>query len=177
MATYGAAALAALGDRTRQAIVELLAAGPRAVGEIAGGLPVSRPAVSQHLRVLKDAGLMFERAWEVYTAGYGSWYPRDHFIGSGPAQTVVIEPVTGGRRYEKQPDGSEPEWGRVLAWEPPHRLVLAWMVGGDWKHDPLFCAGVPREPPRSGDRRRPRRSGSGRRAAGRGAGGARTVGG
>lgn len=62
MATYGAAALAALGDPTRQAIVELLAAGPRPVGEIAAELPVSRPAVSQHLKVLKDAGLVVDRA-------------------------------------------------------------------------------------------------------------------
>lgn len=50
--------LTALGDSTRQAIFERLAAGPRAVGELAGELPVSRPAVSQHLRVLKDAGLV-----------------------------------------------------------------------------------------------------------------------
>ena len=61
MATYGAAALVALGDPTRQAIVELLAGGPRAVGEIARDLPVSRPAVSQHLRVLKEAGLVTDR--------------------------------------------------------------------------------------------------------------------
>jgi len=61
MAAYGAAALVALGDPTRQAIVELLADGPRAVGEIARDLPVSRPAVSQHLRVLKEAGLVIDR--------------------------------------------------------------------------------------------------------------------
>jgi DNA-binding transcriptional ArsR family regulator len=51
----------ALGDPTRRAIFELLSGGPRAVGEIAEQLPVSRPAVSQHLRVLKDAGLVAER--------------------------------------------------------------------------------------------------------------------
>jgi DNA-binding transcriptional ArsR family regulator len=51
----------ALGDPTRRAIFERLAAGPRAVGALAEGLPVSRPAVSQHLRVLKDAGLVTER--------------------------------------------------------------------------------------------------------------------
>jgi len=51
----------ALGDRTRRAIFEQLRKGPRAVGEIAGELPVSRPAVSQHLRVLKEAGLVTER--------------------------------------------------------------------------------------------------------------------
>jgi DNA-binding transcriptional ArsR family regulator len=51
----------ALGDRTRRAIFEQLRKGPRAVGEIADELPVSRPAVSQHLRVLKEAGLVTER--------------------------------------------------------------------------------------------------------------------
>ena len=51
-----------LGDPTRRAIVLRLAEGPQAVGELAAVLPVSRPAVSQHLRVLKDAGLVSERA-------------------------------------------------------------------------------------------------------------------
>jgi DNA-binding transcriptional ArsR family regulator len=54
-------AMDALGDPTRRAIFEQLRRGPRAVGEIAGELPVSRPAVSQHLRVLKEAGLVTER--------------------------------------------------------------------------------------------------------------------
>ena len=52
----------ALGDRTRRAIVECLAEGPLAVGELADQLPVSRPAVSQHLKVLKEAGLVTERS-------------------------------------------------------------------------------------------------------------------
>jgi DNA-binding transcriptional ArsR family regulator len=52
----------ALSDRTRRAIVECLAERPRAVGELAAELPVSRPAVSQHLKVLKDAGLVTERS-------------------------------------------------------------------------------------------------------------------
>lgn len=51
----------ALGDRTRRAVFEQLRSGPKSVGELAAGLPVSRPAVSQHLRVLKDAGLVSER--------------------------------------------------------------------------------------------------------------------
>jgi DNA-binding transcriptional ArsR family regulator len=50
----------ALGDPTRRAIFERLAEGPRAVGELASELPVSRPAVSQHLKVLKDAGLVVD---------------------------------------------------------------------------------------------------------------------
>jgi DNA-binding transcriptional ArsR family regulator len=56
--TYGVDAWTALGDPTRLAIMEQLANGPRAVVELAKELPVSRPAVSQHLRVLKDAGLV-----------------------------------------------------------------------------------------------------------------------
>ena len=60
MVTYETA-LDALGDGTRRLILERLRGGPRAVGELAAGLPVSRPAVSQHLRVLKEAGLVTER--------------------------------------------------------------------------------------------------------------------
>ncbi|HEY9378872.1 MAG TPA: metalloregulator ArsR/SmtB family transcription factor [Jiangellaceae bacterium] len=53
--------MTALGDPTRRAIFELLADGPRPVGEIAEHLPVTRPAVSQHLKVLKEAGLVIDR--------------------------------------------------------------------------------------------------------------------
>ena len=59
--TYRDAGWTALGDPTRRAIFEHLAERPRSVGELAGELPVSRPAVSQHLKVLKDAGLVVNR--------------------------------------------------------------------------------------------------------------------
>jgi DNA-binding transcriptional ArsR family regulator len=59
---HSAQVLTALGDPTRQAIVELLHAGPCSVGDLAGQLPVSRPAVSQHLRVLKAARLVYDEA-------------------------------------------------------------------------------------------------------------------
>jgi DNA-binding transcriptional ArsR family regulator len=59
--TYRADGWAALGDPTRRAILERLAERPRAVGELAGELPVSRPAVSQHLKVLKDARLVVDQ--------------------------------------------------------------------------------------------------------------------
>jgi DNA-binding transcriptional ArsR family regulator len=60
--TYRSAGLGALGDPTRRLIFETLAAGPLSVGELAQRLPVSRPAVSQHLKALKDAGLVTDRA-------------------------------------------------------------------------------------------------------------------
>ncbi len=59
--TYETAGFTALGDPTRRAIFERLGAGPRSVGELAGELPVSRPAVSQHLKVLKEAGLVSDQ--------------------------------------------------------------------------------------------------------------------
>jgi DNA-binding transcriptional ArsR family regulator len=59
---YLSGALSALADPTRRTIFERLASGPRAVGELAQGFPVSRPAVSQHLKVLKSAGLVADRA-------------------------------------------------------------------------------------------------------------------
>jgi DNA-binding transcriptional ArsR family regulator len=58
--TNAQAMLTALGDPTRQAILDQLSDGPRAVGELAADLPVSRPAVSQHLKVLKDVGLVLD---------------------------------------------------------------------------------------------------------------------
>ncbi len=61
MNTYRENGIGVLGDATRRAIFERLARGPCSVGELAEELPVTRPAVSQHLRVLKDAGLVFDR--------------------------------------------------------------------------------------------------------------------
>jgi DNA-binding transcriptional ArsR family regulator len=83
--TYANAALTALGDRTRREIFERLANGPRSVGEIAGGLPISRPAVSQHLQRLKEAGLVSDhaegarRVYRIDPAGLGAirqWLDR-----------------------------------------------------------------------------------------------------
>ena len=62
MSTYQPDGWTALGDPTRRAIFERLAERPRAVGELASEFPVSRPAVSQHLKVLKDARLVIDRA-------------------------------------------------------------------------------------------------------------------
>jgi DNA-binding transcriptional ArsR family regulator len=62
VATYGVAELATLADPSRRAIFEALREGPKAVGELAKDLPISRPAVSQHLKVLKEAGLVTDQA-------------------------------------------------------------------------------------------------------------------
>lgn len=76
------------------------------------------------------------RAFEVFTSGFSSWWPKTHSIGTVPLKTAIIEPRAGGRWYETGEDGSECPWGDVIAWEPPQRIVLAWRIGTDWKFDP-----------------------------------------
>jgi uncharacterized protein YndB with AHSA1/START domain len=75
-------------------------------------------------------------AFRVFTAGFDSWWPRSHSIGAAPLKTAVIEPKAGGRWYGLLENGSEAEWGEVLAWEPPRRVLLAWRIGADWQYDP-----------------------------------------
>jgi len=77
-----------------------------------------------------------ERAFEAFTAGMGRWWPASHHIGAGAFEAVVIEPRVGGRWYERAADGAECNWGKVLAWEPPKRFVLAWQISADWAYDP-----------------------------------------
>ena len=75
------------------------------------------------------------RAFRAFTEEHGAWWPlATHHIGEKPAETAVIEPRPGGRWFERAEDGTECQWGRVLVWDPPGRVVLAWQVGADWKH-------------------------------------------
>lgn len=78
-----------------------------------------------------------QRAFDVFTAGMSDWWLREsHYIGSQSPEAVVIEPRAGGRWFERAPDGAECDWGRVLEWEPPARVLLAWHLDADWKYDP-----------------------------------------
>ncbi len=78
-----------------------------------------------------------ERAFAVFTEGMTSWWPLETYsIAPGPMAAAVVEPRAGGRWFERSEDGSECDWGHVLAWEPPDRVVLVWQLSPDWKHDP-----------------------------------------
>ena len=76
-----------------------------------------------------------QRAFAVFTRDFNRWWPRSHKIGPAALAEAVIEGREGGRWYERDVDGSECEWGRVLVWEPPSRLVLAWQISGEWAYD------------------------------------------
>jgi uncharacterized protein YndB with AHSA1/START domain len=77
-----------------------------------------------------------ERAFTVFTERFFSWWPKGHHIGEAELADAIIEPRTGGRWYERGVDGSECDWGAVLAWEPPGRLVLSWHLQADFDYDP-----------------------------------------
>lgn len=70
-----------------------------------------------------------ERAWEVFTGRLNDWWPVEtHSIARERVETLVLEGRAGGRMFERTVDGEEGSWGTVLAWEPPHRLVVSWHV-------------------------------------------------
>jgi len=74
-----------------------------------------------------------ERAFEVFTADFGAFKPPEHnLLGVAIAQTV-FEPRVGGFVYDRGEDGSECRWARVLAYEPPDRVVISWDIGPRWQ--------------------------------------------
>lgn len=75
-------------------------------------------------------------AFEVFTDDIDSWWPRTHHIGKSPMRRVIVEGRAGGRCYTQHEDGSEADWGRVLEWSPPHRLLLAWQITHEWGYEP-----------------------------------------
>jgi uncharacterized protein YndB with AHSA1/START domain len=81
-------------------------------------------------------------AFDVFTRGIDRWWPREHHIGQSPLARQVLESAPEGRWYAVCQDGSECEVGRVLVWDPPRRLVLAWQITGEWKYDPSFVTEV-----------------------------------
>jgi uncharacterized protein YndB with AHSA1/START domain len=82
------------------------------------------------------------RAFDIFTQGMTRWWPRDHSINTSPIQEIVVEPRVNGRWLERGEDGSECQWGTVLAWEPPERLMLAWQISAQWQYDPALVTEV-----------------------------------
>ena len=74
----------------------------------------------------------------MFTDGFDSWWPASHHIGGQDDFTGIIEPRVGGRWFERGADGTECDWGRVVTWEPPARVVLDWQINSTWNFDPTL---------------------------------------
>ena len=82
------------------------------------------------------------RAFEVFTAGMVRWWLPTHKLGEKAFKEVIIEPRAGGRWFERSEDGAEWNWGKVLVWEPPARLVLAWQISANWVYEPCLVTEI-----------------------------------
>jgi uncharacterized protein YndB with AHSA1/START domain len=74
-----------------------------------------------------------ERSFTLFTEGIGTWWPPKHHIIEAPLAEMVFEPVQGGHIYDRGVDGSECRWARVLAYDPPNRVVFSWDISLQWQ--------------------------------------------
>lgn len=80
------------------------------------------------LRLVFDVDCGPDQAFRLWTDRAHMWWPRTHTSDRNSATRVVFEPRVGGRIFERRPDGSEAEWGSILAWMPPRNLVYRWHI-------------------------------------------------
>ena len=92
---------------------------------------VEAPATTVHKSITVAAPV--ERAFHVFTQDMQSWWPPDHHILDAPLAEMIFEPHEGGRIYDRGTDGSECQWARVLAYEPPTRVVFSWDINLQWE--------------------------------------------
>jgi uncharacterized protein YndB with AHSA1/START domain len=98
---------------------------------------MTEQATTDAVRHTVTVPLNRERAFELFVDEFDSWWPRDsHHIADTPAAVALLEARDGGRWYERDEDGNECDWGRVLAFERPARIVLAWQLTPEFKFDP-----------------------------------------
>jgi uncharacterized protein YndB with AHSA1/START domain len=77
-----------------------------------------------------------DHAFAVFTADIGSWWPPEHHILQADLAEMVFETRPGGHVYDRGVDGSECRWARVLAYEPPDRVVISWDINLQWQLEP-----------------------------------------
>jgi uncharacterized protein YndB with AHSA1/START domain len=75
-------------------------------------------------------------AFATFTERMAAWWPPEATWSGGALQSIGIEPRVGGFCFERGPHGLRLDWGRVAAWEPPHRLVFSWQIGADRTPEP-----------------------------------------
>jgi len=93
-----------------------------------GDAPISTSVRSS---IVVDAPI--DRAFTVFTDDIGSWWPPEHHILQAELADMVFEPHVGGHVYDRGTDGSECRWARVLAYDPPHRVVFSWDISLQWQ--------------------------------------------
>jgi len=76
-----------------------------------------------------------QRAFTLFTEGFNTWW-IGHHIGQSELAEAVIEPRVDGRWYERDVDGTECDWGKVLVFEPPGRLIMTWQLNAEFRYDP-----------------------------------------
>ena len=76
------------------------------------------------------------RAFALFTVNMGKWWPGGRTPAANPAVDVVVEPEVGGRWYEVDAQGHETQWGKVVAYDAPDRLILGWQLGRDFRYEP-----------------------------------------
>ena len=76
------------------------------------------------------------QAFELLATRMGQWWPQGRTIGRSPHADIVLEPWEGGRWFERDAEGVETRWGKVLAWQPPERLLLGWQLNRSFTYDP-----------------------------------------
>jgi uncharacterized protein YndB with AHSA1/START domain len=89
--------------------------------------------VSSPVRSSTTVDAPAEEAFRVFTEDMAGWWPADHHILQAELASMEFEPRVGGSIIDRGVDGSECRWARVLAWDPPHRLVFSWDIGLDWQ--------------------------------------------
>ena len=92
---------------------------------------MSEPSTAVQSSIVVEVPI--DRAFVVFTEDIGSWWPPEHHILEGELAEMVFEPQVGGHVYDRAVDGSECRWARVLAFEPPDRIVISWDVSLQWQ--------------------------------------------
>jgi uncharacterized protein YndB with AHSA1/START domain len=88
-------------------------------------------STSVQTSIVVDAPI--ERAFSFFTEGIGSWFPSEYNLLDTEIVERVFEPRVGGQVYDRGADGSECHWARVLAYEPPTRVVISWDISPQWQ--------------------------------------------
>ena len=88
------------------------------------------------VRKLIEVELPPRDAFQLFTSDMTAWWPGTHHIAKTPFVEIVIEPRVGGTWFEVDRDGTKCQWGSILAWDPPQRVVFAWGLQGNWTFSP-----------------------------------------